>query len=129
MPRIAAVALTLLLAAASPAAAQDPPPSPEGPSASCTPRLALVLHGRFLAGGTTSFQMQVRRANQHAGALRGPRELLVDGRTRFRRQGEPAQLAALRPGDRLSVFVRACRSSSNARLQLVARGVFARPAL
>jgi hypothetical protein len=129
MLRTAAVALTAFLAAASVAAAQDSPPNPEGPAASCQPRLALVLHGRFLAGGTTSFQMQVRRSNRHARALRGPRELLFDARTRFRRGGQPASLATLQPGDRLSVFVRACRTGANARLQLLARGVFARPAL
>ena len=129
MLRTAAVALVVALSAVSLAAAQDPPPAPDGPRAGCTPRLGLVVHGRFLAGGTTSFQMNVRRAGRRAGALRGPRELLVDSRTRFRRQGRPVALAALQPGDRLKVFLRACRSGSAARLELVARSVFARPTL
>jgi hypothetical protein len=129
MLRTAALALIALLAAASLAAAQDTPPTPEGPRAGCKPRLALVLRGRFLAGGTTSFQMNVRGAGRGGRALRGPRELLIDSKTRFRRQGRPAALAALQSDDRLHVLVRACRSGSATRLELVARSVFARPAL
>jgi hypothetical protein len=125
MLRTAAVALVALLSAASLAAAQDPPAAPDGPRAGCTPRLGVVVHGRFLAGGTTSFQMNVRRSSRPAWALRGPRELLVDSRTRFRRQGRPATLGTLRPGDRLQVFLRACRNGSAARLELAARSVLA----
>lgn len=130
MLRTAALALVSLLAVASLAGAQDSPqPNPDGPAAGCKPRMALVLRGRFLAGGTTSFQMDVRSASRRGKALRGSRELLIDGRTHFRRQGRPARLEALQPGDRLQVLVRACRGASAARLELVARRVFARPAL
>ena len=127
MLRTAALAIVSLLAAASLASAQDSPPSPDGPTASCKARAALVLHGRFLAGGTTSFQMDVRRSGRRN--LRGTRELVVDARTRFRLDGRPALLATLRSGDRLRVVARMCKRSGASRLELVARSVFARPAL
>jgi hypothetical protein len=129
MLRTAAVALAVALSAASIAAAQDPPPATDGPKASCTPSVRLFVDGRFVAGGTTSFQMSVRRASGRVRALRGPRELLVDARTRFRRHGRWVALAALRPGDDLHIFVGACRSGSASRWQLLARSVFARRAL
>jgi hypothetical protein len=129
MLRTAAVALIAVLCAASLAAAQDSQPAPDGPRASCTPSVRLFVDGRFVAGGTTSFQMNVRAASGRVRALRGPRELLVDDRSRFRRQGRWVALRALRPGDDLHVVVGACRSGPASRWQLVARSVFARPTL
>jgi hypothetical protein len=69
--------------------------------------------------------MLIRRANHHARALRGPRDLTVDAKTRFRRNGKPSTLAALQPNDSLLVYARGCKGTQPARLELLAKNVFA----
>jgi hypothetical protein len=89
---------------------------------------AVILKGTFTAGGTASFQMTVLRANRHGRALRGPREVMVDARTKFRRNGAAATLASLQANDRLNVHVRVCKRPQAAGTELLARRVVAHPA-
>jgi hypothetical protein len=91
----------------------------------CAPKRTLVLKGRFLAGGPDSFQMSVTRASSHARALRGPRELLFDARTRFRRDGAATTLGSLQPNDRLHVLVSGCKRAQAQGMELAARRVTA----
>lgn len=129
-PPLVLLALAAALAAASVASATGDPPRPERPGAVCRPRVALILRGTFLSGGTASFQMFVLRASQYGRALRGSREVGVNAQTRFRRNGEPATLASLQTGDRLLVYARGCklartRRTRSVRLKLLAKHVFA----
>jgi hypothetical protein len=127
-PHILFLALVAVLAVASAAFAKGgPKPAPPGkatPSA-CRGRVALIVRGTFLSAATSSFQMLIRRANHHARALRGPRELSIDAKTRFRRNGKPSLLAAMQPNDRLLVYARGCKRTQAARLELLAKNVFA----
>jgi hypothetical protein len=132
MLRFAALAIIGSLAVASIALAQDAPQpsSPDGAwGQGCRPKHTLVLRGRFLAGGGTSFQMDVRRATRRPRALRGARELEINAHTRFRRDGRPSSLRALRETDRLLVLVRACQPADAMGIDLLAKRVFARSAL
>jgi hypothetical protein len=122
-------ALAAALLAVSVAVAKDgPQPGMAGDAVTqsgCTPRQALVLKGRFLAGGTESFQMTVRHASRHQRALRGARELRFDAQTRFRRNGAAATLASFQPNDRLHVQVRGCKRAQALSMELLARRVVA----
>jgi hypothetical protein len=127
--RILSLALVASLAAASVALAKDGPrparPDGAGSATACKVRGTFVLRGTFLAGGPTTFQMDVRRASSRGRMLRGPRELKVDARTKIRRNGRRATLGGLQAGDRLLVLVRGCKRSASATMELLARHVSA----
>lgn len=122
------VVLTALLTA-SVAIAKDRPPRPGmpegGATSACKPKRAILLKGKFLSGGTDSFQMEVRKANRHGRALRGTREIKVNTQTKFRRAGNAATLASLQLNDRLNVLVRACKRAQVMNMELTARRVVA----
>jgi hypothetical protein len=126
-PHILMLALVAVLACASAAAAKDPPRPPKPRAAApCYGRVALILRGTFVSGGSVSFHMIVRSGYGPARRLLGPRALQVNAQTQFRRNGVRSTLAALRPNDQLLVYARGCKRSKTAkRLELLARNVFA----
>lgn len=127
--RILSLALVASLASASVALGKGGPTpgKAEGPAATgCKPKVALILKGTFLSGGTDSFQMDVKRSNKHARALRGTREVKVNAQTKFRRGGNSATLASLQANDRLNVQVRACKRMDAATMELLAKRVIAK---
>lgn len=78
--------------------------------ATCHPKISVILKGRFVSGGDTSFTMDVTRSNFHARDLVGePLTLMVDDKTKFRRKGH-AELSDFEAGDRLNVQARACKA-------------------
>jgi hypothetical protein len=130
-PQILMLALVGMLAWVSAAVANDrprpprPKPKPEAPAAVCRSRVALILRGTFVSAGRTSFRMVVR-AGYGGRRYRGRQEIVVNAETRFSRNGVRTTLAALRPKDRLLVYVRGCKRSTRAkRHELLARNVFA----
>jgi hypothetical protein len=131
-PRILVFLLVAGLLSASVAVAKERPrPDMAGDTVTasgCKPKRALILRGTFLSGGPDSFQMEVRKANRLGRALRGTRELKVDARTKFRRNGNAATLASLQPNDRLNVHVRGCKRAQAMSMELLARRVVAHPA-
>ncbi len=126
---ILAVVTALLTASVAIAKEGPRPGNPEdGARTGCKPKRALVLKGKFLSGGTDSFQMEVRKANRHGRALRGTREIKVNALTKFRRAGDATTLASLQPNDRLNVLVRACKREQAMNMELTARRVVAHAA-
>lgn len=126
--RILILATVTALLTASVAVAKEGarPGTPEdGARSGCKPMRALILKGKFLSGGTDSFQMEVRKANRHGRALRGTREIKVNTQTKFRRADNAATLASLQSDDRLNVQVRACKRSQAMNMELMARRVVA----
>lgn len=121
------VAVTALLTASVAVAKEGPRPgNPEdGARTGCKPMRTLLLKGKFLSGGTDSFQMEVRKANRHGRALRGTREIKTDARTKFRRAGAASALSSLQANDRLLVLVRACKRAQSTNMELMARRVVA----
>ena len=115
-----AVSVAVLKEGPQPGAAADAV-KPSG----CSPKRTLVLRGRFLAGGPSSFQMSVTRAGSQTRALRGPHELRFDVRTRFRRDGAAASPGSLQPNDRLHVLVNGCKRAQAQAAELLARRVTA----
>ena len=90
--------------------------------------VTFMLKGRFVSASGNSFAMLVKHANRHGRSLRGKQlTLLVDDKTKFRRQG-PAELGDLAGGDRLLVLVRARKTEGANALELLARFVHAKPA-
>jgi hypothetical protein len=122
-------ALVASVALASVALAKDGP-RPGRPDAAtgnaCKPKVAFILKGSFLSGGPSSFQMNITRSNRHGRALRGPREIMVDALTKFRRKGNAATLASLQANDRLNVHVRGCKRADARAMELLAKRVVAR---
>lgn len=124
--RILILATVTALLTASVAVANPRPATPaDGARSGCKPMPALILKGKFLSGGTDSFQMEVLTAHRHGRALRGTRELKVNTQTRFRRAGSAATLASLLANDRLNVQVRACKRTQAMTMELMARRVVA----
>jgi hypothetical protein len=75
----------------------------------CHPKISVILKGKFVSGGGTSFTMEVTQSNYHGRDLVGkPLSLNVDEKTRFVRRG-PAELSDFEAGDRLNVQARACK--------------------
>jgi hypothetical protein len=111
------------LSVASLAAAEPPPGKGKnkqssttaavGDPATCHPQISVILKGQFVAAGTGSFTMDVKRSNFHGRDLVGTALTLnVDAKTKFKRNG-PAELADFKAGDRLNVQARACKKQKN----------------
>jgi hypothetical protein len=78
--------------------------------ATCKPKVSVILKGKFVSGGGTSFTMDVTKSNFHGKQLVGkPLTLMVDNQTKFRRKGH-AKLEDFKAGDRLNVQARACKA-------------------
>jgi hypothetical protein len=106
----------------------------------CKPKISVILKGKFVSGGGSSFTMEVKQSNFHGRDLVGkPLSLNVDDKTRFVRRG-PAELSDFEAGDRLNVQARACKkqkgkkgssqapAASEASAPMLAKRVVGRPA-
>jgi hypothetical protein len=122
--RIVVLALVTALVPASVALAKG---KPDQTGDNCRPKVSFILKGSLTSLGDTSFHMNVTKANHHARALLGDREITVNDRTKFRRKGHAA-MADLVAGDRLKVQVRGCKHGDPATMELLAKRVVAHPA-
>ena len=132
------LALVASLVVVSAAVAKDHPgkgPKPKT-GVGCKPSVTVMLAGVLAAGadpqdGDTSFVLTVQRSNRHGRAYRqaGTATVLVDAKTRVRRQGAKA-LGALAPNDRVHVTAKACKADlkDGGMPDLTARQVGAHPA-
>ena len=101
----------------------------------CKPKISVILKGKFVSGGGSSFTMDVTQANSHGREFAGKTlSLNVDEKTRFVRRG-PAELSDFEAGDRLNVQARACKkpkgqaaASDAAAAPMLAKRVVGRPA-
>jgi hypothetical protein len=136
--KLLVLALVTALAAASAAVAADHPgkgPKPKtGPG--CKPAVTVMLAGVLAADvdpqdGDTSFVLTVQRSNRHGQAYKqaGTATILVDAKTRVRRQGAKT-LGTLSPTDRVHVTAKACKADlkDGGTPDLTARQVVAHPA-
>jgi hypothetical protein len=136
--RILVLALVSALVAVSAAVAKDQPgngPKPKsGPG--CKPAVTVMLAGTLAADvdpqdGDTSFVLTVKSSNRHGRAYKaaGSATILVDAKTRVRRQGAKT-LGALAPNDRVHVTAKACKADlkNGGMPDLTARKVGAHPA-
>lgn len=136
--RILVLALVSALVAVSAAVAKDHPgkgPKPKsGPG--CKPAVTVMLAGTLAADvdpqdGDTSFVLTVKSSNRHGRAYKaaGTATILVDAKTRVRRQGAKT-LGALAPNDRVHVTAKACKADlkNGGMPDLTARKVGAHPA-
>jgi hypothetical protein len=116
--KILVLALVTALVAVSAAVAKDHPgkgPKPKsGPG--CKPAVTVMLAGTLAAevdpqDGDTSFVLTVKNSNRHGRAYKaaGTATILVDAKTRVRRQGAKT-LGALAPNDRVHVTAKACKA-------------------
>ena len=82
------------------------------------------------ADGDTSFVLTVQRSNRHGRAYKqaSTATILVDAKTRVRRQGEKT-LGALAPNDRVHVTAKACKADlkNGGTPDLTARKIGAHP--
>lgn len=136
--RILVLALVSALVAVSAAVAKDHPgngPKPKsGPG--CKPAVTVMLAGTLAVDvdpqdGDTSFVLTVKSSNRHGRAYKaaGTATILVDAKTRVRRQGAKT-LGALAPNDRVHVTAKACKADlkNGGMPDLTARKVGAHPA-
>jgi hypothetical protein len=136
--RILVLALVSALVAVSAAVAKDHPG--KGPKAKsgpgCKPAVTVMLAGTLAADvdpqdGDTSFVLTVKRSNKHGRAYKaaGTATILVDAKTRVRRQGAK-NLGALAPNDRVHVTAKACKADlkGGGMPDLTARKLGAHPA-
>src|SRR3954470_25076399 len=136
--KILVLALVASLVAVSAAVAKDHPgkgPKPKT-GASCTPSATVMLAGTLAADvdpqdGDTSFVLTVNRSNRHGRAYKqaGTATILVDAKTRVRRQGAKT-LGALAPNDGVHVTAKVCKADlkDGAMPELTGRKVGAHPA-
>jgi hypothetical protein len=126
-------ALVASLVAVSAATAKGKP-SKTGPN--CKPKVTVMLAGVLAADvdpqdGDTSFVLTIKRSNRHGRAYKqaGSATILVDAKTRVRREGEN-NLGALTPNDRVHVTAKVCKAelANGATPDLTARKLGARPA-
>jgi hypothetical protein len=122
--RIVVLALALAVVPSSVALAKG---KPGNTGDNCRPKVSFILKGTLTSVGETSFHMDVTKANHHARALLGDREITVNDHTKFRRMGHAA-MADLAAGDRLKVQVRGCKAGDPATMELLAKRVVAHPA-
>ena len=122
--RIVVLALALAVVPSSVALAKG---KPNQTGDNCRPKVSFILKGTLTSLGDPSFQMNVTRANHHARALLGDREITVNDHTKFRRKGHAA-MTDLVAGDRLKVQVRGCKHGDPATMELLAKRVVAHPA-
>jgi hypothetical protein len=81
----------------------------------CKPKVSVILKGKFVSGGGSSFTIDVSKSNFHGKEFSGTSlTLMVDDKTRFVRQG-PAELSDFEAGDRLNVQARACKKQKKQR--------------
>ena len=121
--RIVVLALVTAIVPSSVALAKGKP-NPTGDN--CRPKVSFILKGTLTSVGDTSFHMDVTKANHHARALLGDREVTVNDHTKYRRMGHAA-LTDLVAGDRLKVQVRGCKAGDPATMELLAKRVVAHP--
>jgi hypothetical protein len=136
--KILVLALVSALVAVSAAVAKDHPGKGHKPKtgAGCKPAVTVMLAGT-LAGdvdpqdGDTSFVLTVKDSNRHGRAYKaaGTATILVDAKTRVRRQGAKT-LGALAPNDRVHVTAKACKADlkDGGMPDLTARKIGAHPA-
>lgn len=135
--KILVLALVTALVAVSAAVAKDHPgkgPKPKsGPG--CKPAVTVMLAGTLAADvdpqdGDTSFVLTVKNSNRHGRAYKaaGTATILVDAKTRVRRQGAKT-LGALAPNDRVHVTAKACKANlkNGGTPDLTARKIGAHP--
>ena len=135
--KILVLALVTALVAVSAAVAKDHPgkgPKPKsGPG--CKPAVTVMLAGTLAAevdpqDGDTSFILTVKNSNRHGRAYKaaGTATILVDAKTRVRRQGAKT-LGALAPNDRVHVTAKACKADlkNGGSPDLTARKIGAHP--
>jgi hypothetical protein len=135
--KILVLALVTALVAVSAAVAKDHPgkgPKPKsGPG--CKPAVTVMLAGTLAADvdpqdGDTSFVLTVKNSNRHGRAYKaaGTATILVDAKTRVRRQGAKT-LGALAPNDRVHVTAKACKADlkNGGTPDLTARKIGAHP--
>jgi len=122
--RIVLLALVTALVPASVALAKG---KPNQTGDNCRPKVSFILKGTLTSVGDTSFHMDVTKANHHARALLGDREVTVNDHTKYRRMGH-ASMTDLVAGDRLKVQVRGCKAGDPETMELLAKRVVAHPA-
>jgi len=131
--KLLALALVASLVAVSAAVAKGKPPTT---GAKCKPAVTVMLSGLLAADvdpadGDTSFVMIVKQSNRHGRVFKtaGSATVLVDPRTRVRRQGAQ-NLGALAPNDRVHVTAKVCKADlkDGGTPELTARKVAAHPA-
>ena len=93
----------------------------------CRPKVSFILKGTLTSVGDTSFHMDVTKANHHARALLGDREVTVNDHTKYRRMGH-ASMTDLVADDRLKVQVSGCKAGDPETMELLAKRVVAHPA-
>jgi hypothetical protein len=127
------LALVASLVAVSAATAKGKP-SKTGPN--CRPAVTVMLSGVLdptadPQDGDTSFVLTVKQSNRHGRAYKqaGSATILVDAKTRVRRQGAK-NLGALAPNDRVHVTAKVCKAdlANGATPDLTARKIGAHPA-
>ncbi len=136
--KILVLALVSALVAVSAAVAKDHPG--KGPKLKtgpgCKPAVTVMLAGTLAADvdpqdGDTSFVLTVKHSNRHGRAYKaaGTATILVDAKTRVRRQGVKS-LGALAPNDRVHVTAKACKADlkNGGTPDLTARKIGAHPA-
>ena len=134
--KILVLALVSALVAVSAAVAKDDPGKGPKQNHGCKPAVTVMLAGTLAADvdpqdGDTSFVLTVKHSNRHGRAYKatGTATILVDAKTRVRRQGAKT-LGALAPNDRVHVTAKACKADLKAggMPDLAARKVGAHPA-
>ena len=127
------LALVASLVAVSAATAKG---KPSKSGANCRPAVTVMLSGVLAPDvdpqdGDTSFVLTVKHSNRHGRAYKqaGSATIMVDAKTRVRRQGEK-NLGALAPNDRVHVTAKVCRAdlADGATPDLTARKIGAHPA-
>jgi hypothetical protein len=135
--KILVLALVSALLAVSAAVAKDHPGTgPKQKSHGCKPAVTVMLAGALAADvdpqdGDTSLVLTVKHSNRHGRAYKaaGTATILVDAKTRVRRQGAK-NLGALAPNDRVHVTAKACKADlkNGGTPELTAQKVGAHPA-
>jgi hypothetical protein len=134
--KILVLALVSALVAVSAAVAKDHPgKGPKPKNHGCKPAVTVMLAGTLAADvdpqdGDTSFVLTVKHSNRHGRAYKatGTATILVDAKTRVRRQGAKT-LGALAPNDRVHVTAKACKADlkNGGTPDLTARKIGAHP--
>lgn len=133
--KILVLALVSALVAVSAAVAKDHPGKGPKPNRGCKPAVTVMLAGTLAADvdpqdGDTSFVLTVKHSNRHGRAYKatGTATILVDAKTRVRRQGAKT-LGALAPNDRVHVTAKACKADlkNGGTPDLTARKIGAHP--
>jgi len=131
---LALVAALVAVSAASAGGHHKGPKPKTGPG--CKPAVTVMLAGVLAADvdlqdGDTSFVLTVRHSNRHGRAYKqaGTATIMVDAKTRIRRQGDDT-LGSLAPNDRVHVVAKVCKADlkGGGMPDLTARKIGAHPA-